>query len=75
MGKRVDLVTADRIPTVYRTLPTAETIRTALRVHGPYDAAILLECDGLGRTRLRGLDRFFVDQHRPPRHRAPLGLT
>ncbi|MFZ0747670.1 MAG: bifunctional oligoribonuclease/PAP phosphatase NrnA [Terracidiphilus sp.] len=60
MGKRADLVTADRIPVVYRTLPQADSIRTALRVHGPYDAAILLECDGLGRTRLRGLDRFLV---------------
>ncbi len=60
MGKRVDVVTADRIPTVYRALPAAETIQTALRVQGPYDAAILLECDGLGRTRLRGLDKLFI---------------
>ena len=31
-----------------------------MRVHGPYDAAILLECDGVDRTRLRGLERFFI---------------
>jgi phosphoesterase RecJ-like protein len=60
MGKRVDLVTADRIPGVYRSLPGAESIRSALRVHGPYDAAILLECDGLNRTRLRGLEDLFI---------------
>jgi phosphoesterase RecJ-like protein len=60
MGKRVDLVTADRIPNIYRGLPGAEGIRTALRVHGPYDAVILLECDGLDRTRLRGLEKFFL---------------
>ena len=60
MGKRADLVTADHIPIVYRNLPNAGSIRTAMRVHGPYDAAILLECDGVGRTRLRGLDRFFI---------------
>lgn len=60
MGKRADLVTADRIPAIYRSLPQADSIRTALRVHGPYDAAILLECDGFGRTRLRGLDDFFI---------------
>ncbi|MGB7546555.1 MAG: bifunctional oligoribonuclease/PAP phosphatase NrnA [Terracidiphilus sp.] len=60
MGKRADLVTADRIPAVYRRLPQADAIRTAMRVHGPYDAAILLECDGLDRTRLRGLEPFFV---------------
>jgi bifunctional oligoribonuclease and PAP phosphatase NrnA len=60
LGKRADLVTADRIPVVYRKLPRADSIRTALRVHGPYDAAILLECDSTERTRLRGLERFTI---------------
>lgn len=60
LGKRADLVTADRIPAVYRALPGAEDIRTALRVHGPYDAAILLECDSTERTRLRGLEQFLI---------------
>ena len=66
MGKRADLVTADRIPSIYRSLPGAEGIRTALRVHGPYDAVILLECDGLERAKLRGLEPFFqinIDHH------------
>ncbi len=60
IGKRADLVTADRIPAVYRSLPGADTFRTALRVHGPYDAAILLECDSTERTRLRGLESFTI---------------
>ncbi|HEX3891900.1 MAG TPA: DHH family phosphoesterase [Terracidiphilus sp.] len=60
LGKRADLVTADRIPAVYRKLPGADAFRTALRVHGPYDAAILLECDSAERTRLRGLDSFTI---------------
>jgi bifunctional oligoribonuclease and PAP phosphatase NrnA len=60
MGKRADLVTADRIPAIYRGLPEADSIRTAMRVHGPYDAAILLECDSVARTRLRGLEPFFI---------------
>ncbi|MDE3062695.1 MAG: DHH family phosphoesterase, partial [Acidobacteriota bacterium] len=60
MGKGADLVTADRIPAVYRGLPRADAIRTAMRVHGPYDAAILLECDSFERTRLLGLDPFFI---------------
>ena len=66
IGKRADLVTADRIPVVYRKLPGAAGMRTALRVHGPYDAAILLECDSAERTRLRGLERFpivNIDHH------------
>jgi bifunctional oligoribonuclease and PAP phosphatase NrnA len=60
MGKRADLVTADRIPHVYRRLPGADAIRNSLRVHGPYDAAVLLECDSFARTRLRGLEPFFI---------------
>jgi bifunctional oligoribonuclease and PAP phosphatase NrnA len=66
MGKRADLVAADRIPSIYRGLPCAEGIRNAMRVHGPYDAVILLECDGLERTRLRGLEPFLhinIDHH------------
>ena len=60
MGKRADMVTADRIPNVYRELPGAEAIRCAMRVHGPYDAVIMLECDGLERAKLRGLEPFFI---------------
>ena len=60
LGKRADLVTADRIPAVYRKLPGAGGMRTALRVHGRYDAAILLECDSFERTRLRGLESYPV---------------
>jgi phosphoesterase RecJ-like protein len=66
LGKRADLFTADRIPVAYRKLPGANTICTAMRIHGPYDAAILLECDSFERTRLRGLENFpiiNIDHH------------
>lgn len=66
LGKHADLVSADRVPVVFRGLPGAEKIEKALRVHGPYDAAILLECDGLERTRLQGLEKFYqvnIDHH------------
>ena len=66
MGKRADLVSADRIPEIYRALPGSEDIRTAMRVHDTYDAAILLECDGLERTGLLGLEKLFlvnIDHH------------
>jgi bifunctional oligoribonuclease and PAP phosphatase NrnA len=66
MGKCAELVSADRIPTVYRSLPGAHAICTALRVHGPYDAAILLECDSVQRTGLRGFEELFlinIDHH------------
>jgi bifunctional oligoribonuclease and PAP phosphatase NrnA len=60
MGKHVDLVTADRVPTIYRGLPGVDSIRHALRVHGPYDGVILLECDGIERARLFGLESFYI---------------
>jgi bifunctional oligoribonuclease and PAP phosphatase NrnA len=66
MGKHVDLVAADRVPPLYRTLPGAERIRSVLRVRGLYDAAILLECDSLDRARVRGLEPYFhinIDHH------------
>src|ERR1035437_4746462 len=75
MGKRADLVSADRIPNVYRGLPGTDNIRSVMRVHGPYDAVILLECDGLARTRLRGLEKFFqinIDHHASGREFANL---
>jgi phosphoesterase RecJ-like protein len=66
LGKQADLVSADPVPVVHRALPGAEAIRCAQQVNGPYDAAILLECDGLKRTRLQGVDQFFminIDHH------------
>ena len=66
MGKRVEIVSADRVPAIYRCLPGADQIQTAMRVRGPYDAVLLLECDGLERTRLLGLDHMFlinIDHH------------
>jgi len=75
MGKQADLVTADRVPIVYRGLPGASDLRSAMRVHGPYDAAILLECDGLERTGLLGLEPFYqinIDHHVSGREFADL---
>jgi len=56
LGKQADLHSADPVPQIYRGLPCAETIRQGTRVEGEYDAAILLECDGVARTRLEGLE-------------------
>jgi phosphoesterase RecJ-like protein len=56
LGKQGDLFSADPVPRIYRWLPGAETIRHSQRVDGDYDAVILLECDGLQRSRLAGLE-------------------
>jgi phosphoesterase RecJ-like protein len=66
MGKAADLVTADRVPLQYRQLPGVNGIHTMRRIRGSYDAAILLECGSLERTRLRGLEELFlvnIDHH------------
>jgi bifunctional oligoribonuclease and PAP phosphatase NrnA len=56
MGKQVTLVSSDRVPLLYRWLPSVEQIRRIERVEGDFDLVILLECDGLERSRLQGLE-------------------
>jgi bifunctional oligoribonuclease and PAP phosphatase NrnA len=66
LGKQGDLVAADPVPLIYRGLPCATTIRQTQHLEGEYDAVILLECDGLTRSRLLGLERRFtvnIDHH------------
>jgi phosphoesterase RecJ-like protein len=66
MGKQADLVSCDRVPLIYRGLPCAKTIRQVARVEGDYDAVILLECDSVDRSRLKGLENRFlinIDHH------------
>lgn len=66
MGKRVDLAAAEAIPPHYRQFPGVKSIRTTARIRGQYDAAILLECGSVERTRLHGLEKFplvNIDHH------------
>jgi phosphoesterase RecJ-like protein len=66
LGKHVDMVSRDRVPFIYSALPCVEAIRQTDRVGDKYDAVILLECDGIERTGLAGLDNRFtinIDHH------------
>src|SRR5258708_6931808 len=66
MGKSAEVVLGDILPVIYKPLPFAETIVHASRVNGSYDAAIILECDSVQRTRLQGLEQNFlisIDHH------------
>jgi len=60
LGKQVDMVSFDRVPLIYQGLPCAHAIRQVSGVEGHYDAVILLECDGLERSRLSGLEESFI---------------
>lgn len=66
MDKQADVVLHDGVPRVYRTLPFANEVTQAERVGDGYDAVILLECDSVHRTRIEGLEQFFlisIDHH------------
>ena len=65
LGKRVDVVLHDPVPVIYKGLPFAETVIHASEAR-EYDAAIILECDNIHRTRLQGLEGKFlinIDHH------------
>jgi len=66
MGKQADVVLRDGVPRIYQPLPFADTVLRADRVNGGYEAAIVLECDSVQRTRLEGLENQFlinIDHH------------
>jgi len=66
MGKEAEVVLRDGVPRIYRPLPFADTVVQAERVNGKYEAAIVLECDSIQRTRLEGLENHFlisIDHH------------
>jgi phosphoesterase RecJ-like protein len=66
MGKKAEVVLRDPVPVIYQPLPFSETIVHSSRGAGKYEAAIILECDSIQRTRLQGLEDHFlinIDHH------------
>jgi phosphoesterase RecJ-like protein len=66
MDKDAEVVLHDAVPRIYQPLPFADRVVQADRVNGNYDAAIILECDSIQRTRLEGLESRFlisIDHH------------
>ena len=66
MGKEAEVVLADGVPRIYQPLPFADRVVQAQKVNGNYEAAIILECDSVQRTRLEGLENRFlisIDHH------------
>jgi phosphoesterase RecJ-like protein len=77
MGRQTDVVFADPVPLIYRTLPNVERIHhtpSAADIVDHSIPAILLECDGIARTGLLGLDEdrplINIDHHASGRHFA-----
>jgi len=66
LGKSAEVVLRDGVPRIYQPLPFADQVVQADRVNGNYEAAIILECDSIQRTRLEGLENRFlinIDHH------------
>jgi bifunctional oligoribonuclease and PAP phosphatase NrnA len=66
MGKQAEVVLRDGVPRIYQPLPFADAVVRAERVNEDYEAAIILECDSIRRTRLEGLEKQFlisIDHH------------
>jgi len=66
LGKQAEVVLSDAVPVIYRPLPFADMVVHAPCVNSRHEAAIILECDGLQRTRLQGLEGRFlisIDHH------------
>ncbi len=78
-GCRTEIVLADPVPAVYRTLPGAERIRHATSPSfGDADGlrpVVVLECDSVERTGLRGLEGRYlinIDHHASGRNYGDL---
>src|SRR5512140_1891739 len=66
MGKHADIFLFDPVPQIYRPLPFSDSVQQVPRIPEDYEAAIILECDSLQRTRLEGLERKYlinIDHH------------
>lgn len=66
MGKQASVVLSDGVPGVYGPLPFSDSVLRNTEQAPEADAAIILECDSVQRTRLTGLERHFlinIDHH------------
>ncbi len=66
MGKQASVVLSDGVPVIYRRLPGSDSVVQNTKDAPEADAVIILECDGVARTKLTGLERHYlinIDHH------------
>jgi phosphoesterase RecJ-like protein len=66
MGKQASVVLSDGVPVIYRRLPFSDSVLHSTDEAPDAEAAIILECDGIARTKLRGLEQHYlinIDHH------------
>jgi bifunctional oligoribonuclease and PAP phosphatase NrnA len=70
MGKDTEVVLKDGIPHIYKMLPFADRVVQSATINDQFDTAVLLECDSIERTALKGLENRFlinIDHHQSGR--------
>jgi bifunctional oligoribonuclease and PAP phosphatase NrnA len=60
IGKDVQIVDADPVPSQFQVFPGVDDIQVSPTVEGGFDAAIVMECGDLSRTGVEGFDKYFV---------------
>src|SRR6516225_2402092 len=75
MGKDANVVLSDGVPVIYRPLPGSDSVLQRAQDVPQADAVIILECDGIARTKLSGLEEHYlinIDHHATARPFADL---
>ncbi len=71
LGKSAEVIVGSEIPGSYNNLPGADQIRKIDRIDNQYDAVFVIECSGLERPGIAGLEREFtvnIDHHATCEH-------
>lgn len=66
MGKEASVVLSDGVPVIYRRLPGSDSVVQSTQDAPEAEAVIILECDGVARTKLSGLEQHYlinIDHH------------
>ena len=66
MGKQASVVLSDGVPVIYRPLPGSDSVVQTTQDAPEAEAVIILECDGVARTKLTGLEQHYlinIDHH------------
>lgn len=71
LGKSAEVVVKGEVPVAYRSLPGADKIRDVERIDRKYDAIFVIECSGLERPGINGLEDEYtinIDHHATSEH-------
>lgn len=71
LGKSAEVVVKGEVPVAYRSLPGADKIRDVARIDRKYDAIFVIECSGLERPGINGLEDEYtinIDHHATSEH-------